>query len=171
MPERFIATTSPDSLGGLRVRMRIEITRPFRASCTELTILGSSQEGVTAEALRRVSLARLVKEAVAETASHFEFRGTTPGGTSRFAILSGAAEEIYEATLASTGRGASLTEDDLKEIAEIYRAAIVSGSRSPTLEVGERKHVARSTAARWIAKARSKGFLGPAIRGRGGEEP
>jgi hypothetical protein len=169
VPERFIATTSPDNLGGLKVRMRIEITRPFRARCTELTILGSSQAAVTAEALRRVSLARLVKEAVAETAAHFEFRGTTPDGTSRFAMFSGAAEGIYEATLASTGRGASLTDDDLKEIAEIYRAAIASGSRSPTHDVGERKHVARSTAARWIARARSKGLLGPAIRGRGGE--
>lgn len=169
MPERFIATTSPDNLGGLELRIRIEITRPFRARCTELAILGSPQEVVTAETLRRISLGRLVKEAVAETASHFEFRGTTSDGTSKFAMFAGAGEEIYTATLASLGRGTALTDRDLREIADLYRAALASGSRSPTREVGERKHVARSTAARWIAKARSKGFLGPSIRGRGGE--
>jgi hypothetical protein len=169
VPERFIATTSPDSLGGLEVRMRIEITRPFRARCTELTVLGSSHEVVTAEALRRVSLGRLVKEAVAETASHFEFRGTASDGTSKFVMFSDGGEEIYAATLASVGRGAALSDSDLREIADLYRAAIASGSRSPTRDVGERKHVARSTAARWVAQTRSKGFLGPSIRGRGGE--
>lgn len=169
VPERFIATTSPDNLGGLEIRIRIEVTRPFRARCTELAILGSAQGVITAEILRRVSLGRLVREAVAETASHFEFRGTTPDGMSKFAMFSGAGEEIYAATLASVGRGSAPTDRDLKEIADLYRAAIASGSRSPTREVGERKHVARSTAARWIAKARSKGFLGPSIRGRGGE--
>lgn len=169
VPEKFIATTSPDNLGGLEVRMRIEVSRSFRARCTELTILGSSQGIVTAEVLRRVSLGRLVKEAVAETASHFEFRGTTSAGASKFVMFSDAGKEIYAATLDRVGHGARLTDRDLKEVADLYRAAVASGSRSPTREVAERKHVARSTAARWVSRARGKGFLGPPIRGRGGE--
>lgn len=169
VPERFIATTSPDGLDGLEVRIRIDVSRSFRARCTELSILANPQGVVTADVLRKISLGRLVKEAVAETASHFEFRGTTPSGGSKFVMFSTAGKEIYAATLDRVGHGTPLTDSDLKEVADLYRAVVASGSRSPTREVAERKHVARSTAARWVSRARSKGLLGPPIRGRGGE--
>jgi len=58
--------------------------------------------------------------------------------------------------------------------AEAYRRALASPDpkvyRSPTAEVGRRLHKSRGHAARLVAMAREAGFLGPAFRGRSGED-
>lgn len=67
-------------------------------------------------------------------------------------------------------RGIPITDDDLRHVADVYRASMAEG-RPPTLTVAETMHVARPTASRWIARARARGFLGPARRGAAGELP
>jgi hypothetical protein len=58
--------------------------------------------------------------------------------------------------------------------ADAYRQALASPDptvyRSPTAEVGRRLHKSRGHAARLVALAREAGFLGPAFRGRSGED-
>jgi hypothetical protein len=58
--------------------------------------------------------------------------------------------------------------------ADAYRRALASPDpklyRSPTAEVGRRLHKSRGHAARLVAMARDAGFLGPAFRGRSGED-
>lgn len=58
--------------------------------------------------------------------------------------------------------------------ADAYRRALASPDpsvfRSPTAEVGRRLHRSRGHAARLVAMARDAGFLGPAFRGRSGED-
>jgi hypothetical protein len=58
--------------------------------------------------------------------------------------------------------------------ADAYRGALASPDptvfRSPTAEVGRRLHRSRGHAARLVAMAREAGFLGPAFRGRAGED-
>jgi hypothetical protein len=58
--------------------------------------------------------------------------------------------------------------------ADAYRSALASPDpkvfRSPTAEVGRRLHRSRGHAARLVAMARENGFLGPAFRGRSGED-
>jgi len=53
------------------------------------------------------------------------------------------------------------TEDALRWVATIYRVALVLGD-SPTKAVREAFDLAQSTAGRWVALARKRGFLGSA---------
>ena len=65
-------------------------------------------------------------------------------------------------------RGSPITEDNLLEVARVYREAVKHGD-PPTQAVADGMNVARSTAARWVAAARTRGLLGPAMRGKGEE--
>jgi len=71
------------------------------------------------------------------------------------------------------GRAGRVSEDELREAADAYREAFATaegGERAaPTVAVAKRLNVSRSTAARRVAAARAAGFLGDALRGRGGE--
>lgn len=62
-------------------------------------------------------------------------------------------------------RGARLSDDLLENVARVYRAH----SNNPTAAVAETLHIARSTAGRYVARARARGFLGPAIGPKAGE--
>lgn len=61
-------------------------------------------------------------------------------------------------------RGIPISDGDLDEVAKIYKAALLAGEH-PNLNVQEEMHLSRSTASRWIAKARERGFLGKARQG------
>jgi hypothetical protein len=65
-------------------------------------------------------------------------------------------------------RGSPITDANLNAVAERYREALERGD-PPTQSVARELNVARSTAARWVTKARERGFLGPALQGRAGE--
>lgn len=60
-------------------------------------------------------------------------------------------------------------EADLKYAAVLYRVAHACG-RPPTIEVADKLGISRATAGRWIAEARHRKFLGPAIDRRPGEK-
>lgn len=65
-------------------------------------------------------------------------------------------------------QGSPVTDHQLGEVAQLYRAAIAQGV-PPTQTIADEMHAARSTAARWVGKARERGFLGAALPGRAGE--
>lgn len=60
------------------------------------------------------------------------------------------------------------TETALKRVAATYRMAHLM-SLSPTKSVAQDLGLPRSTAGRWVAMARSRGFLGPAEPRKAGE--
>ena len=53
-------------------------------------------------------------------------------------------------------------------VAETYRAAFAAGSAAPTKAVAQAFSVSRSTAAKWVARAREMGLLGEGVAGRPG---
>ncbi|PZS35668.1 MAG: hypothetical protein DLM61_01600 [Pseudonocardiales bacterium] len=60
------------------------------------------------------------------------------------------------------------------DVAELYRRARASADpavyRAPTAAVARKLGIGRSYAARLVSRARKEGLLGPAIRGRSGEQ-
>jgi hypothetical protein len=76
--------------------------------------------------------------------------------------------EQYAEGARAPRRGSPITDENLRQVAEVYRAALERGD-PPTETVANVLNVARSTAARWVSKARERDFLGPAMRGRAGE--
>jgi hypothetical protein len=96
----------------------------------------------------------------------------TGPGEFQTGMAHGERAEFYERYGQGTRRsrsGSPLTAEHLSEVAERYRKALKQGL-PPTQTVADEMHAARSTAARWVAKARERGLLGPARRGRAGEE-
>ncbi|MCU1451928.1 MAG: hypothetical protein JWN46_74 [Acidimicrobiales bacterium] len=69
--------------------------------------------------------------------------------------------------LRKRARRRSLTDDLLQQVSSTYREAAADGA--PTRAVSEKYSVAHSTAARWIAEARKRGFLTHTTRGRIGK--
>jgi hypothetical protein len=65
-------------------------------------------------------------------------------------------------------RGSPVSDANLRQVADLYRAAFRRGD-PPTRTIADEMHIARSTAARWVAKARDRGMLGPAMQGKAGE--
>ena len=57
-------------------------------------------------------------------------------------------------------QGVPLTDELLRGVADIYREALAEGS-PPTRRVMERLQTSRSTAGRYVQRARKRGFLGP----------
>jgi hypothetical protein len=107
---------------------------------------------VTSDALRDVPVARLVSHAGA--ALH-HVRGHLDSGGLRVGPAWPDDEE--GAYVAEHG----LTDETLRIVARIYRVAYLVAN-PPTKSVESTLNVPRSTAGRWIAAARERGFLGPA---------
>lgn len=52
------------------------------------------------------------------------------------------------------------------DVARVYRSNVEGGR--PTLSVADAFGVGKSTAAKWVARARSLGYLAPTTKGRAG---
>ena len=165
VPQHFIARARSEG-----VSLEIKVTDRGEPRC--IVVSARDEEGVNGESLRRVPVARLVKEAFATAARKcgpieeggepiMQLVGTTSGDTARF-------YERFAKDVRQPRSGSPLTDEHLGQVAELYRAAVDRGD-PPTQTVAETMHVTRPTAGRWVAKARERGLLGPAKRGRGGE--
>lgn len=58
--------------------------------------------------------------------------------------------------------------DHFAAVAETYRASFHAGSAAPTKAVAQAFSVSRSTAAKWVARAREMGLLSAGVAGRPG---
>jgi hypothetical protein len=76
---------------------------------------------------------------------------------------------IRAATHARAGRP-KITRDLLQEVADVYRRAHERGD-PPTQAVADHFPTPRSTAAKWVQRAREEGFLGKTEERRAGEQP
>lgn len=76
----------------------------------------------------------------------------------------------FEQTRPAGERGRRrLTDEFLEDVAKVYRAALEAGDAAPRRAVQEwQKGAPSQTAARWVAEARRRGFLGETRPGRAG---
>jgi Family of unknown function (DUF6214) len=164
-PRHFIAESDT-------VRLEIEVDEAGSGHCRAVAIRAREGESLTSESVR-IPLSGLVKQAVASAAAPVE-AGTVEGLDVLQAILTTPrqeAQEFYERYTKNARRprrGSPFTEENLRQVADLYRAALERGD-PPTQTVADELNVPRSTAARWVGKARDRNLLGPALRGRGGE--
>lgn len=80
------------------------------------------------------------------------------------------ADEYDRVVRRTPHRGRKTSDDDLERVAEIYRAAVAAG-RSPAKAIVAEIPSSEEHARRKVRLARERGFLGPAIPGRAGEQP
>ncbi len=66
-------------------------------------------------------------------------------------------------------RAAGPTEESLRVVAYVYRLAYLA-SDPPVVAVAQHFGLPRSTAGRWVQRARAGGFLGSTTSGRAGED-
>jgi hypothetical protein len=66
--------------------------------------------------------------------------------------------------------GSHVGRNELQHVAALYRRAVASGL-SPSSAIADEFGITRSTARKWVQRARASGFLGPAVGRRVGEEP
>jgi hypothetical protein len=163
---RFTATERPpEGHQNIEIEMDIQVDNWGRAGCRALSVRALDDEPVTGKTLRGIPLGRLVRAAAAEAASLGVYAGRTSDGGYRF-VLPSAEEraEIQETFFEGARlprRGSPVTEEHLREVAEEYKRVLADGG-PPTKTIQMKWHVTRPTASRWVAKARERGFLGPA---------
>jgi hypothetical protein len=139
----------------LRTFRRTGPERPSRA------LPGARMRPITTYDLRGLRLAEIVAEARRRVASAL----LAPTGDEEWDATpwAGGLEEAW--TPAGRGRPPLYGPEHFREVAEVYRSAFAIGM-PPTLAVAKRFTVTKSTAAKWIAKARALGLLPPTTRGR-----
>jgi len=163
---RLIHASATDEDLGLDLGLEVEIGDRGEPRCRQLEVRATGEDEVTGETLRRVPVARLLGLVLAVAA----WKVTSPT-TMQTGMAAGAMREFYQSYARGSRRprrGSPLTDANLRQVAELYRAAFDRGD-PPTATIAGELHIARSTAARWVAKARERGLLGPSIRGRAGE--
>jgi len=191
VPEQFTATITPEDpmLPICHLTIVVEKGRPV---CRAITLeVGADGEQIDGGSLRGVRLAEYVKlsiDAVAlwvipaedptapvvVNAPGWEPQQlpSEPFGDRHVAVrLVGAAyTSAVKAALRPPRTTGALTDEKLLEVADVYRRAYNS-RQPPTKAVMEEWHVERSTASRWIKRARNAGHLGPARPRVAGEHP
>jgi len=110
---------------------------------------------VTADALRSIAVTQFIRRSLEAHAR---------AGGDPFVTLTGEPRVAFD-FLAEKDRDrmveAGPVTETLRMVAALYRIALAIGDR-PTKTVTEVFQVPRYTADRWVAKARERGFLGPA---------
>jgi hypothetical protein len=116
---------------------------------------------VTSRALRSIPIAELIGRAVHDDRAperHAGFRALV--------------ESRMPTTVAAqrTPGPKGHPDEHFKQVADLYRAALKAEPRRPMTWLAARyPGVNRSTVARWVQRARDRGFLGEASAGRAGE--
>ena len=181
-------TRTPD---GTRVVLRFAWV-DGRAECVAMEVgadLGDPDapepKPLTATNLRSILLgklreqaARSYRETVIEAAEARGFLNTDPSTADDERALAALRQwGRVERSVASakprrgrTGRPVERGPEHLAQVAEIYRKAFRAGER-PTKVVAERWKVSRTTAAKWVARAREAGMLGATTQRRAGGVP
>ena len=152
----------PDSDGGpytVTVYFDVDDGRP---QCVGVEIRGTTQTPITATSLR-LPLGRLIDESrrqfikMSESWLKMAEHGPVPPGFVQ------EAEEMQSEWGGKIARARRplYGDDHWTSVADVYRAAWVNGD-PPTLAVADHWHVSKSTAAKWVAKARNEFHLLPA---------
>ena len=153
------------------IAMRVVVADGGRAECDLLEC--SRRAGgppITGEVLREIPVAAILRDVLAAAALEIQFdaEGARLLQRAGQARLDDLFVKYHEVTREPARRGVPVTDGRLREVASVYRGAALAGLPA-TKTVAEVMHVSRSTAARWVMKARDAGLLGKARPGRSGE--
>lgn len=143
-PNKF---TILGSVVGSDARIEIEVlfkAGRYVAKSVKVTTLAGADTPVTADLLRAVSLEEMVREGVHRHMSHHDAGVAVKPDTSLGPI-----------------------DENLRAVAVVYRRAYAAGD-PPKRAVSDGLGLNVNTAARWIMKARERGFLGPTEMRRAG---
>jgi hypothetical protein len=148
----------------VRVEIDIEVDDRGAPSCRGLRIV-PYEDGppVTGTLLRDVAIDRLMRRAV--TRDTFRLEPQDPGLARAVRFDARSFLEHYRHGARQPRRGAPVTAADLSNIADMYRTEFETGSTSPTKAIAETFRVDRSTARRWVQRARKEGLLGQPRQG------
>lgn len=159
--ERFTAYTDWGRPAWVRLVLDVTVDEWGRASCLSLKAEKLDGLPLTATDLRRIPLARILRDA--SRASQLFAAALGPGvfgpPTPR------EARRIAADPCRRPRRGSPITRQHLEEVAQTYRDAFQRGDR-PTRAVQATFSVERATASRWVRAARDAGLLPPAEPGR-----
>ena len=178
LPARFQATITPEDAALPVCHLRV-VVENGRAVCDGLAL--ERQPGgppVSGDALRRVPVLEYVSRA-ADNAGYWVLPGhgsePIPFEGQTFPLRSIPFDDVHVAVpVGGIGRTAEykaatraprqqgrVTDETLRAVADVYREAI--GKReAPTQAVMAEWHVSRTTASRYVRRAREAGFLGAA---------
>ncbi len=156
MPSPVVLVTATD-LNGYDVEVEV-VPQGGRLAAMEVRVR-QREDGppVTGEAIRSVPVASLVKQA----ASHLMSIDSTKDG-----VTSMSGRRLTE-EVAGRLRSRGPTDEALEWVAYLYRLSVAMGE-PPTRTVEQALELPRSTAGRWVALARQRGFLGQTESGRAG---
>lgn len=142
---------------------------PTIVASTRLTL----RDGVTATALQRFPWAHWLRVATGAARLRAERQAgqLDAGGHRRAALVLAENALIPKSAKPKKHPGRPGHPDDFyRRVAEVYRHHDLRGDPAPTKRVQEAFGTkARSTAAGWVAGARSRGYLGASQQGRPGE--
>jgi len=165
MPKTFTANLSEDDDGAPDVALTFEV-RSGVPECREVNIRAtddgrevkcSGLAGVRVEDILEAALRDLMLDIQIRTAGELpDWLDTEPGRTA-----------VSESRKARVGRKVTVTDELLREVAEVYRANVAG---HPTAAVADHFDKAHRTAALYVKRARGRGFLGAALKGKAGEQ-
>lgn len=164
IPDRFRATTS---LGGYAITLR-GIVGQRGPGAIEVTVQqprGEDGDPVTMNVLRKVTVDRVIREALAQVSRPVIDASEDTGIPGAFRIEEGG--ETYIDQLSALGRGRLTAPERLERVAAIYLRALAEG-RPPVQAVAEDLPCSRSTAGRLVGQARKGGLLAETTRGKRG---
>lgn len=167
LPDRFSAVVDDDELA-YKVEMDVAVTREGIPQCTSVCFVQRDGcDPVSPRGLRSARLGLYLDHAAAAVSLHMEER---EGSVSYHPRAHG--ETITEERPVRPRATGRLTDEHLSEVASVYRQALRdAGSGRPRPRQAIKQHFgwgSPATVARWIAEARTRGFLGPTEQRRAG---
>lgn len=168
LPAVFEARFREDVGGGPDLELTFAV-RTGSPECREVRIKATAEgHEVRASDMRRIRVEDLMEQAIKELrvfrghgdrdprTGLYEFYDKDPGHA-----------EVQATRGARAARKVRMTDELLREVAEVYRANVAN---KPLEAVQDRFDKAHRTAALYVAKARERGYLNPALRGKAGEQ-
>jgi hypothetical protein len=163
LPKTFTAQLRDDHLGQPDVEVTWQV-RDGKPECTAVTFTATEQE-VRTSWMCRIRLDDLLDAVIRWMVSGIDDPATDWFDFPRLAEAEAAGREA--AAQVRIARKTKITDALLREVADVYRANVADG---PTIAVAEHFGREHRTAALYVKKARERGFLGAAARGKAGEQ-
>jgi hypothetical protein len=166
LPVRYTVTADLPDLPLIHLTVSVEDGQPVVADVRLERRAGAPP--ITSTILRDIPLKTIVRESVAVAGVVQAFRKADdddPNADDAQVLEYGSPElavAVQDSLLSAydARQGVPITDEVLQKVAEIYRGAHAAG-KPPTKAVELELVVSRSTAGRYVQRARERGFLGP----------
>jgi hypothetical protein len=163
--------------GRFEAMLRFEVNARGRGRCTRLELRPAGDAAVTSSVLRKLPIDRIGADEIRRLAAYFGPARETAPGVIRADLGSPPAQNSVLEELVThrrePRRGLPVTNQHLRDVAAVYSAALKDdpipgdrGQRAPLQAVETEWDVSRSTASKWVARAREIGALPRTQRGK-----